>query len=199
MNRSSGCPASRSVIEIGGLDRAGEIMGDSWLRGVVDSSSRGVDQVVLRPRGFRGLLDTLSRPCRQTVSQNDYFQLEGHTFGGGTDSDGDPVLVNPDKLANRSEILSRSARTSSDPPLDIMDVTLRMLLTSEGFLRIRAAMSLMEDVCTSSCSVSASLSDSLEPRSESSSTSRMEAGRLVTSVISLPALHVCDRGRSRCA
>jgi hypothetical protein len=63
MNRSSGCPASGSVIESGGLERAGEIMGDSWLRGVEDSSSRGVDQVVLRPRGFREVLDTLRRPC----------------------------------------------------------------------------------------------------------------------------------------
>lgn len=68
------------------------------------------------------------------------------TLGAGTDSPRVLVelLVKPDRLANRSEILSRSPRPSSGPVDDIIDVTLLMLLTSDGFLRNRAAMSLME-------------------------------------------------------
>lgn len=142
--------------------------------------------------------------CQRKSRQDAAPQL---TLGGGTESVA--VLVelfaNPDRLANRSEMLSRSPRASSGPVDDIIDVTLLILLTSDGFLRSKAAISLIDvddAPCPSSCSVSVSpFSDepSADARSESSSTSRIEAGRPITSVISLPALHVCERGRSRCA
>lgn len=63
MNFSSGGPTSALSVDSCGLARRGDTSGDSRLRGVNDgSSSRGVDQVVRRPKGLRGVLDALERP-----------------------------------------------------------------------------------------------------------------------------------------
>jgi hypothetical protein len=149
MNLSSGGPTSVLSACSCGLASKGESMGDSRLRGVNDgSSSSGVDQVVRRPKGLRGVFDAPEGPsgCSEASAEGRIIMTQQLTLGAGTDSAGvlAELLVNPDRLANRSEILSRSPRPSSGPVEDIIDVTLLILLTSDGFLLSKAAISLID-------------------------------------------------------